>query len=282
MPGTPTPDELHARLARGRWFAALLPPQQHQLIEAGRLRELAAGQLLFRRGDGNSGLYAVLGGAIQIGASGSAAREAVLGVLEPPQWFGEIACLDGGTRTHDARALTAATLLHVPLGALVRLAETDPAWWRQLGRLLAEKTRALFSGLEDLALQPAPVRVARRLLAMSTGHGMRADGAALQRLAVSQEQLGAMLSLTRQTVSEVLRDFEAAGWVRRRYGAVELVDTTGLEAAVAAAMEEAAIGASSPPGRRLSISLGLDRRGLRRSDPPARAARPQLPPKDPT
>lgn len=258
MPGAPTPDELHAMLARGRWFASLSMAQQRQLVEAGTPRGLAAGQVLFRRGDANSGLYAVLGGAIQVGASGSAAREAVLGVLEPPQWFGEIACLDGGTRTHDARAQTAASLLHVPLAALLRLAEADPSWWRQLGRLLAEKTRALFAGLEDLALQPAPVRVARRLLAMSTGHGMRADGAALQRLAVSQEQLGAMLSLTRQTVSEVLRDFEAEGWVRRRYGAVELVDAAGLEAAVAAAIDAATAGASSEISR--SAPVG----GLRR------------------
>lgn len=221
-------DALRAVVGRGRWFASLPGHHQQQLLDAAVTRQLDAAQALFRRGDANSGLYAVLAGSVQIGAPGSAAREAVLGVLEPPQWFGEIACLDGGTRTHDARAQTAATLLHVPLAALLRLAQEDPLWWRQLGRLLAEKTRALFSGVEDLALQPAPARVARRLLAMSTGHGMLADGAAQRRIPVSQEQLGAMLSLTRQTVSEVLRAFEAEGWVRRLYGAVELLDPAGL------------------------------------------------------
>ncbi len=40
--------------------------------------------------------------------------------------------------------------------------------------------------------------------------------------------LGAMLSLTRQTVSEVLRDFEAHGWLKRRYGAIELLDLDAL------------------------------------------------------
>ena len=221
-------DALRAVVGRGRWFASLPGHHQQRLLEAAVTRQLDAAQTLFRRGDANSGLYAVLAGSIQIGAPGSAARDAVLGVLEPPQWFGEIACLDGGTRTHDARAQAATTLLHVPLAVLLRLAQDDPLWWRQLGRLLAEKTRALFSGVEDMTLQPAPVRVARRLLAMSTGHGMLADGAAQRRLPVSQEQLGAMLSLTRQTVSEVLRTFEAEGWVRRLYGAVELLDPGGL------------------------------------------------------
>jgi len=230
-PGMHSPDaieDLRAVVGRGRWFASLPGHHQQQLLDAAVLRRLDAAQALFRRGDANSGLYAVLAGSVQIGAPGPAARDAVLGVLEPPQWFGEIACLDGGPRTHDARAWTPATLLHVPLAALLRLAQQDPLWWRQLGRLLAEKTRALFSGMEDLALQPAPARVARRLLAMSTGHGMLADGAAQRRIPVSQEQLGAMLSLTRQTVSEVLRSFEAEGWVRRLYGAVELLDPAGL------------------------------------------------------
>lgn len=213
---------------RGRWFASLPGQQQEALLDAAVPRTLDAAQVLFRRGDANSGLYAVLDGSIRIGMPGSAARDAVLGVLEPPQWFGEIACMDGGTRTHDAQAQTASLLLHVPLAALLRLAEHDPLWWRQLGRLLAEKTRALFAGLEDLTLQPAPVRVARRLLAMSSGHGTLADGAAQRRIPVNQEQLGAMLSLTRQTVSEVLRAFEARGWVRRLYGAVELTDPQAL------------------------------------------------------
>jgi len=228
MHSPPSIDALRAVVGRGRWFASLPGHHQQRLLDAAVTRQLDAAQTLFRRGDANSGLYAVLAGSIQIGAPGSAARDAVLGVLEPPQWFGEIACLDGGTRTHDARAQAATTLLHVPLAVLLRLAQEDPLWWRQLGRLLAEKTRALFSGVEDMTLQPAPVRVARRLLAMSTGHGMLADGAAQRRLPVSQEQLGAMLSLTRQTVSEVLRTFEAEGWVRRLYGAVELLDLGGL------------------------------------------------------
>ena len=221
-------DTWRAVVGRGRWFASLPEHHQQRLLQAAVVRQLDAAQTLFRRGDANSGLYAVLAGSIRIGAPGSAARDAVLGVLEPPQWFGELACIDGGPRTHAAQAQAAATLLHVPLAALMRLAQDDPLWWRQLGRLLAEKTRALFAGVEDLALQPAPARVARRLLAMSTGHGMLADGAAQQRIPVSQEQLGAMLSLTRQTVSEVLRAFEAHGWVRRLYGAVELLDPAGL------------------------------------------------------
>jgi CRP-like cAMP-binding protein len=224
-----TPEVLDV-VRQGRWFAALAPERAQALLEAAGLRTLSAGQTLFRRGDANSGLYAVIQGAVRVGSQGAAGRDALLGLIEPPQWFGEIACLDGGTRTHDATAIAATTLLHLPLPRLEQLAAADPQWWRLLGQLLAEKMRAAFTGLEDLAEPSAALRVARRLLALSQGYGMRADSSPRLRLAVSQEQLGAMLSLSRQTVSEVLGRFEAEGLVRRRYGAVELLDAAGLAA----------------------------------------------------
>jgi CRP-like cAMP-binding protein len=217
-------------LARGRWFAALPPGHRTALLQAGRLLRLPAGATLFQRGDANAGLYAVLDGAVRVGASDTPGREAVLSLLGPPQWFGEIACIDGGPRTHDAATTAPTTLLLVPQAALLALAEADAQWWRLLGQLLAEKVRALFAGLDDLTQLDAAARVARRLLAMAQGHGMLAPGVAQRSVAVNQAQLGAMLSLSRQTVSEVLRDFEARGWVRRGYGAVELLDWDALAA----------------------------------------------------
>lgn len=225
------PARWRALLARGRWFAALPPDHQAALLQAARLQRLPAGATLFQRGDANAGLYAVLDGAVCVGAADDPGREAVLSLLGPPQWFGEIACIDGGDRTHDAATTAPSTLLLVPQAALVALAAADPLWWRHLGQLLAEKVRALFSGLDDLTQHDASARVARRLLAMAQGHGMLADGAAQRTVAVNQAQLGAMLALSRQTVSEVLRDFEARGWVRRGYRVVELLDWPALQRA---------------------------------------------------
>ena len=222
------PDALTLQLRRGRWFAGLPAARQAQLLQPAHRLQLAAGQTLFLRGDPNAGLYAVLDGSVRIGAVDVAGRDVTLGLLQPPQWFGEIAFFDGGPRTHDASARDASTLLCVPRPALLTLLEQEPLWWQHLGQLMAEKVRALFLGLEDLAALPALPRVVRRLLAMAEGHGMLAEGVAHRIVAVNQEQLGAMLSLTRQTVSEVLRELESRGLVRRQYGAIELLDPAAL------------------------------------------------------
>ena len=229
-------------LQRGRWFAGLPAALQHQLIAAAQLRRLDAGARLFARGDPHAGLYGVLEGAIRIGTVAPDGREAVLGVMEAAQWFGEIALFDHGPRTHDADALVPTRLLLVPRERLEQLLAEDPLLWRWLGELLAEKVRAVFTGLEELALLPAPARIARRLLAMAQGHGMLSVGVAQRSVSLNQAQLGAMLSLSRQTVSEVLRDFEARGWVIRHYGEVELLDLAALAQAGAHAAGPAQAG----------------------------------------
>ncbi|MEK8046426.1 Crp/Fnr family transcriptional regulator [Ideonella margarita] len=215
-------------LHRGHWFAALPDDARQALLAVARTQSLAPAQRLFSRGDANDGLYAVLQGAVRVGAVAPSGREALLGVIVPGQWFGEIATLDGGLRTHDAVAQGQTKLLHVPLERLLAVLEAHPTLWRYLGQLVAEKLRAVFSGMEDLVLLPAPARVARRLLAMAQGHGMWQADAAVQTVQVQQDQLGAMLALTRQTVSEVLGDFEARGWLKRRRGCIDLLDPAAL------------------------------------------------------
>lgn len=215
-------------LRRGRWFAGLPEALQRALVQAAQPRELGAGQRLFSRGDANAGLYAVLDGQVRVGAIGAGGKEALLSVIGPPHWFGEMALFDDGPRTHDADARVATRLLLVPRARLLELLEQEPRWWRPLGALVVAKVRALFGGLEDLALLPAPQRVARRLLALSADHGMLAGGMSQRVVAVNQEQLASMLALTRQTVSQVLKDFERRGWIVCRYGEVELLDSAGL------------------------------------------------------
>lgn len=215
-------------LERGRWYAGLPPAQRAQLLANAVLQKVPAGASLFLRGDDSAALYCILDGAVCISAVGMADRDAVLVVLGPSHWFGEIAFIDDGPRTHDAHARVPTTLLMVPRQAMSRLLLEQPQWWRYLGQLLAEKVRAMFTTLEDLTALSASVRVARRLTAMAQGHGMLAPGLAQRRVEVNQEQLGAMLSLTRQTVSEVLRAFETRGVVKRSYGAVEIIDWAAL------------------------------------------------------
>jgi CRP/FNR family cyclic AMP-dependent transcriptional regulator len=47
---------------------------------------------------------------------------------------------------------------------------------------------------------------------------------------VSQEQLAAMLSLSRQTTNQILQDFQQQGILRTSYGGIEILDLERLRA----------------------------------------------------
>ncbi|MCT7318098.1 Crp/Fnr family transcriptional regulator [Ralstonia sp. CHL-2022] len=216
-------DRLHA----SNWFGGLGKPLQELLIDMAIVRRLADGEVLFRRGDPPDGLYCVVEGGIRVRATTADGREALLAVLEPVNWFGEIGVFDNQARTHDARGEGDTVLLHMPQTALMDLLERAPQHTHAFALLLTHKLRLAFSVLEETALLPASVRVARRLLLMAAGYGDLRLGTR-RVLRVPQEQLALLLALSRQTVNLVLKDFQARGILRVAYGEIELLDLPGL------------------------------------------------------
>jgi CRP/FNR family cyclic AMP-dependent transcriptional regulator len=216
-------------LRTGRWFGALPEPLAEALLQAAALRRLAPREQLFARGDTPCGLYAVVDGGIAVSGSSESGREALLTVLEPPSWFGEISVFDGQPRTHDAVAEGEATVVHVPQAALDRILAAEPRYWRDLGLLVTSKLRLAFTAMEDMALLPIGVRLARRLALMAEGYGERAHKS--RTVEVSQEQLAMMLSVSRQTANQLLKDLESRHLIRLAYGEIEIVDLEGLKRA---------------------------------------------------
>ena len=219
------------RLLRGQWFSHLPVSLQDSLLAVARVRRLSAGQRLFQRGDPPCGLYAVLEGAVRIGAVNEQGKEALLSLVEAPHWFGEICLFDGQARTHDAFGLGPCTLLHIPQIALLALLDEQPVHWRQLALLMSQKLRLTFINLEQLSLMPAPVRLAHRLLMIAEGYGEIDEPRRV--LQLPQEQLASMLSLSRQTTNQILKDLQGQGMLKLGYGEIEILDVQRLRALIA-------------------------------------------------
>jgi CRP/FNR family transcriptional regulator, cyclic AMP receptor protein len=221
-----TPVQL-AVLKGSEWFAELEPAFQRALLESSRVMVLAAGKPVFLRGDPSDGIYCVLSGAIRFSAVAPSGRESIVALVETPEWFGEIALFDGGARTHDAWADITSTLLHLPLRHLTRILADDPGRWQQMGRLLVRKLRIALLLLEDMALEPPRIRLARCLINLFEGYGQRKAAPSCS-VRVSQERLGMMLSLSRQTVNELLRHLEQESIIQCQRGGVRILDPSRL------------------------------------------------------
>jgi CRP-like cAMP-binding protein len=222
------PRAYRACLQGGHWFSALPTALQEVLLAAAQVQRLDAGQRLFRRGDPPSGLYAVVEGAMRIGAVNAQGKEALLTLIEAPYWFGEVSLFDGQPRTHDAFAEGASTLLLVPQAALLALLERQPQYWRDFALLMSQKLRLAFIALEQMSLLPAAPRLARRLLLIAENYG---EGEPRRLIHLAQEQLALMLAISRQTTNQILKELQAQGIVRLSYGEIEIVDFARLRQA---------------------------------------------------
>lgn len=222
-------------LMRGKWFSELPESMRHFLVNNGSIKNLQPGQRLFSRGDDADGMYAVLKGTIQVaGASkaGSDDKQAILTLIDSPDWFGEICLFDRAPRTHDALADTAASVLHVRQSAFDAYLQENPSHWKDVGLLLTQKMRLMFGAMEDIALLPTPMRLVRRLVQMSEGYGIRSRSSGMvgmRTLHVSQEKLSAILAISRQTTNQILKQLEGEGLLELHRGTIEIVDFDGLK-----------------------------------------------------
>jgi CRP-like cAMP-binding protein len=86
--------------------------------------------------------------------------------------------------------------------------------------------RLTFINLEQLSLMPAPTRLAHRLLMIAEGYGEIDEPRRV--LQLPQEQLASMLSLSRQTTNQILKDLQGQGILNLGYGEIEILDAVRL------------------------------------------------------
>jgi CRP-like cAMP-binding protein len=223
-------ERFSSALAAGKWFRGLPAGFRQGLLDAGTSRKLVKDEWLFARGDAPSGLYAVVSGTIRVSATAPSGKSVLLALVEPPMWFGEISVLDGQPRTHDAIAEEDSVVFQVAQEALEALLEREPRWWREIGLLAATKLRITFGVMEDAAVLPIATRLARRLVMAAERYG-EWEGRSSRVLDLRQEQLATMLSTSRQTVNQLLKDLETQGVVRLSYGQIEILDLDALKLA---------------------------------------------------
>jgi CRP/FNR family transcriptional regulator, cyclic AMP receptor protein len=195
---------------------------------AGIVRETryAGGAQVFSRGDPSGYLFVVTEGSIRIFVD-SDGEQTTLGVVGPHQTFGEMALFDAGPRAASADAVEPATLLQIDRGGWLGLLDREPGLARHvlesLGGLLRryahQAVECLFLDLEG--------RVARLILMLAERRGRDREHPVLE-LEFTQAQIARMVSGSRQSVNQILRRLEAAGYIRTRPGEIEITDREGL------------------------------------------------------
>jgi CRP/FNR family transcriptional regulator, cyclic AMP receptor protein len=177
-------------------------------------RNFAPNQLVFSKGDQAEELYLLLSGRMKISVLAPDGRELAFRTAGPGQMVGEIAVLDGGTRTADMTSLSQSEVLVLGKASLARLIADRPAINRDLVQFLCQRLRDTTEQLESIALYRIEARLARFMLALSE-HMPAASKMVEVPLLMSQTELGAVLGASRPKVNVALHNLEEAGAIRR-------------------------------------------------------------------
>jgi CRP-like cAMP-binding protein len=219
-------------LQRSPLFRGLAPAVLERIAALATQRGYGRGEIVFRAGDPGDALFGVVAGRVRISTGSAAGREIFLNIMEAGDTFGEIALLDGGTRTATATATEPSELVSIRRGALFELLEREPRAALELLRLCGERLRWTSGLLEDAALLDVPARLAKRLLSLGELHGDKSGAG--WRIRISQEELASFLGVSRQAVNEQLQDWKARGWVALSRGSVVVRDAAVLRRAISA------------------------------------------------
>ena len=191
------------------------------LAARARERSMRTGEMLFRRGDSGATMLVVLVGQVRIVLPSSDGREQVLRLTQPGEVLGELALLDGGSRTADAVAETNGRLLVVDREDLTVALRADPEFAIALMAMICGRLRTATWLLESMLFYDATGRLASTLLILSHGiSGRRVD--------ITQGALGERVGAARETVNRKLREWQAAGLIAIEPGRITVVNAGGL------------------------------------------------------
>jgi len=204
------------------WFGAWPEPAREDALACATLRRLRDGEQLYEKDRAAESWFGLVEGAVRLGASAPDGRQGLLAFLEPGTWFGDTSLFDGLPRPHDAVSHGAAAVLALSAAQFADLLERYPVLYRHFIDLYCRRTRLLYIALEAWTAFPLDERLARHLLNLANGHGRRVGDDVAIDLHLPQEQLAQLLGVSRQRVSQLLRDWEQHGWLHFRYGRIVL------------------------------------------------------------
>jgi CRP/FNR family transcriptional regulator/CRP/FNR family cyclic AMP-dependent transcriptional regulator len=200
-----------AYLSRIRLFAGIPPEQVERLEERAKRRSFRRGEVIFHKGDPGATLYLILSGQVKIVLPSEGGEEAVLGVLDEGEFFGELSLIDGRPRSATIMATQSTEALVLHRDDFLAFLDSNPKCAVDLLHTLCERLRETDEFVEDAVFLDVPGRLAKKLLELADEYGQSGADGTIIGLRITQQELATMVGATRESVNKHLRGYRARG-----------------------------------------------------------------------
>jgi CRP/FNR family transcriptional regulator, cyclic AMP receptor protein len=220
-------------LGAADWFRHSGDRSMDVLLAQARTERCVRGQVVFLHGDPVRELVVVLEGRLELSMVGADGRKMATPPAPPGEAIALIPLLDGGGALYNVRASARSVLLRIPKDALLAAMQADVLLLQAVLGVLVVRARRANEWRIHAALHGLRARLARQLIFLAQAASGRAELRLPVDLRLTQDDIAAILGVTRQTVNAEIRAMEAQGLLALGYGRVRLLDGPGLTAAAA-------------------------------------------------
>jgi CRP/FNR family cyclic AMP-dependent transcriptional regulator len=191
-----------------------------EFLDAGgvsaRVVRYRAGDVIYSQGDTCDSVYYVQKGEVKLAVLSPAGKEAIVGVFEPGDFFGEGALSGQPLRLASASATGPLTLLVVGQQRMLQLLHEQHALSDRFLAHLLKRNARVEADLVDQLFNSSEKRLARTLLLLAR-YG-RHDGPDRVLPKFSQEALAEMVGTTRSRVNFFMNKFRKLGYIEYNGG----------------------------------------------------------------
>ena len=215
------------------WFGRAPKEFRHALLARCEWRTCAAGQPVYHASDESVDLFGIADGTVEVYSRFAPGDNPLLHLLYEGSWLGTGTVLSGEAPRVTVFARTDTLLARIPRRAVQQLLDRHPGWWRVLGGSALEYGDIAISAFADLHVANTDCRCARTLLRIGGLRYPRRTRSERRDIPVTQEELAALVNVSRSTLVQTLRRLEGRGLVAQSYRSIRILDLPQLESLAA-------------------------------------------------
>ena len=168
-------------------------------------------QVVFAQGDAADTIYYIQKGRLKVVVISEQGKEAVVGMLEPGQFFGE-GCMNGhALRIATTTAMEACVITAITKPAMLATLQSEPKFSEMFMAYLLTRNSRIEEDLIDQLFNSSEKRLARLLLLLAN-FGKEGNPQPISPN-ISQETLAEMIGTTRSRVSFFMNKFRKLGFI---------------------------------------------------------------------
>lgn len=196
-------------------FQELPESLQIEIAKDVQLKEFQKKDLIFRRGAPGNGLFMLFSGKLQVISTTDEGREVGIKFIEPGDFFGEIALIDGGPRSASIIAIETSTIGVLAREKALWLFQNVPQLAERIQKRLCATIRQEINHRSNLRGSKAYTRIYSVLFSNIPAQPSQANQPSTIENLPSQESIASMANVSRETVSRAIQALVKQGIINK-------------------------------------------------------------------